>query len=300
MAGKTRELRTRMKAVGNIQRITKTMQMIATAQFQAVQRRATSAQAYANKLSDVVGQLTAAVGKSGDVDHPLLSGPDTPVKKDLILVLTSNRGLCGGYNGSVIRPAMSFLKERSAEEARLEVVGKKGMGIFKFARREVAEFHSHIGDAPGFEDVNALAERFIAEFSSGQYDGIYVASTRFITMGKQVPELTRLLPMEAPGQDSESGADAAEAGGPSVVYEFSPSAEELLGELLPATIKTKLYQLFNEAAVSEQLARMVAMKAATDAAGKMRKSLARDYNRARQAAITTELTEIIGGTAALE
>ncbi len=283
MAGKTRELRVRMKAVGNIQRITKTMQMIATARFQALQKRATSAQAYANKLAEVVGELTAAVAGSGDVDHPLLGGPEPKAGKELILVLSSNRGLCGGYNGSVLREALGFLREREASAVQLEVVGKKGAGVLKFARRPADVPHS----------------QFMAAFTSGEYDAIYVASMRFISMGKQAAELTRLLPMEAPQADEANTDRPGQASTENVVYEFSPSADELLGELLPATVKTKLYQLFNEAAVSEQIARMIAMKAATDSAGKMKKSLGREYNRARQAAITTELTEIIGGTAAL-
>jgi len=294
MAGKTRELRTRIKAVGNIQRITKTMQMIATARFQSLQRRATSAQAYSAKLAEVVGELTAAVGASGDIDHPLLSPPEPKAGKDLLLVLSSNRGLCGGYNANVFRAVMGFLGEHA--ESGVEIVGRKGLGIAKFNKLDVAVAHDQFTDTPAYEDVNALAERYMAEFVEGQYDGIYVASMRFISMGKQVAEVTRLLPMEPPKADE--AAEAAASGG-NMIYEFSPDAEQLLAELLPATIKTQLYQLFNEAVVSEQLARMIAMKAATDAAGKTKKTLGRDYNRARQAAITTELTEIIGGVAAL-
>lgn len=299
MAGKTRELRTRIKAVGNIQRITKTMQMIATARFQSLQRRATSAQAYSAKLAEVVGELTAAVGASGDIDHPLLSPPEPKAGKDLLLVLSSNRGLCGGYNASVFRAVMGFLGEHT--DSQVEIVGRKGLGIAKFNKLDVAVAHDQFTDTPAYEDVNALAERYMAEFVEGQYDGIYVASMRFVSMGKQVAEVTRLLPMEPPKADeaAEAASSGGDASGGNTIYEFSPDAEQLLAELLPATIKTQLYQLFNEAVVSEQLARMVAMKAATDAAGKTKKTLGRDYNRARQAAITTELTEIIGGVAAL-
>ncbi len=295
MAGKTRELKVRIKAVGNIQRITKTMQMIATARFQAMQRRATQAQAYANKLAEVVGELTAAVQGSGDVTHPLLSPPEPKTGRELVLIISSNRGLCGGYNGGVMRTATQHIKAMGLENVDIEIVGKKGMGILKFAGIEPAAFHEHIGETPAYEDVDELAERYMDAFVEGRYDAIRVVSMAFLTMSKQEPRNVSLLPMQPPTADED-----APATGDAAIYEFSPEPEALLGTLLPQTVKTKLFQMFNEAVVSEQLARMVAMKAATDSAGKMKKEISRQYNRARQAAITTELTEIIGGVAALE
>lgn len=295
MAGKTREIKGRMKAVGNIQRITKTMQMIATARFQAMQRRAVQAQPYARKLAEVMGELAA--GASGDDAHPLLSPPARPTGRELLLVITSNRGLAGAYNANVLREAARFMRRDVDRRFDVEVVGKKGLAFMKFNRFEVAQFHGSLGDTPSFEEVERLANRYMADYREGKYDAVRVAAMSFVSMSKQTPQVFRLLPMEKPSATGEPGGGRAR---PQAAYEFTPSAQELLDELIPTAIKTRLYQTFNEAVVSEQLARMVAMKAATDAAGKMRKDLARRFNRARQAAITTELSEIIAGAAALE
>lgn len=300
MAGKTRELKSRMKAVGGIQRITKTMQMIATARFQALQKLAMDARAYSEKLSEVVGQVAVSVGE--DVGHPLLQPASGEGAKDLLLVISSNRGLCGGYNAALLRTALNWLKEEHAEfvndlnadALELQVAGKKGQGFFKFNGLPVSQFYLDVADKPEYELVNALAEEFMAGFIDGKYRNVYVVSTRFRTMSKQEPVVTKLLPLEPPASDESEAGSAASAD-----YEFVPDAESLLAELLPQTVKTELFQCFNEAVVSEQLARMVAMKAATDAAGKQKKAFSQAYNRARQASITTELNEIISGMEAL-
>lgn len=304
MAGKSREIKGRIKAVGNIQRITKTMQMIATARFQAMQKRAVSAQAYTRKIAEIVGELSASLagpGSEGGVSHPLLTPPDDASEKSLLLVITSSRGLCGAYNANMLRRTMQFVHERGVENLEIEAVGKKAVGFFKFNGVPLGQFHSQFGETPKYEDVDALAERYMAEFKAGKYQSVHVAYTAFESMSRQTPRIIRLLPLERPTGEEEAEATAVTAEGEAASqYDFSPSAEQLLGDLLPITVKTSLFQCFNEAVVSEQLARMVAMKAATDAAGKMKKGLQRSFNRARQAAITTELTEIIGGTAALE
>jgi len=282
-----------MKAVGNIQRITKTMQLIASARFQKLQRRATDAQAYTNRINEVVRELAAVVGEDSGVSHPLLAPPAKPAGKQLLLVISSERGLCGAYNANVLRTAAATIKAEGGLEAfDVEVVGKKGVAFCKFNNIELQAVHNQFGDEPKFEDVHALAQRYMDEFIAGKYDAVRVAFMSFVTMSKQEPAVRQLLPLRPPATD--------EAGGPSAEYDFSPDPAELLGEILPVTVKTSLYQWFNEAVVSEQLARMVAMKAATDAAGKLGKSLKRQFNRARQTAITTELSEIIGGAAALE
>lgn len=288
MAENTREIKGRMKAVANIRRITRTMQMIATARFQASQKRALNARAYARQIAQVVSELASAVG--GEVENPLLTPPQKPAGRELLLVVTSNRGLCGAYNANVLRTTMAHL--RAADQPiDLEVVGKKGVAFFRFNRRDVARVHSQIGDTPAYDDVVALAERYMDEFTAGRYDAVRVSYMRFESASRQAPRIMQLLPMRPP--------QAAAATGPNVVYEFSPEPEELLQALLPAAVKTQLFQAFNEATVSEQVSRMVAMKSATDAGAKMGKELQRRYNRARQTAITTELSEIIGGAAAL-
>jgi F-type H+-transporting ATPase subunit gamma len=341
---KTREIKRRIKAVGNIKRITKTMQMIATARFQAAQKRATAAQPYTRKIAELVGQLAAAAATqsggsasggaesngqpAGGLSHPLLRTPDPRTNRELLLVLTSNRGLAGGYNGSILRLALTYIRAATAEgkTVEVEVVGKKGVNFFKFNNVQVAKFHGEFADQPRYEQVEPLAERYMSEFSAGKYDAVRVVYMSFVSMARQTPRNLQLLPLENPADTEGRGAtpgksegreakiverDAAGIGTArvsekqggrtvSVDYDFSPSPAELLGELLPITVKTQLFQCFNEANVSEQIARMVAMKAATDAAGKMGKDLNRRYNRARQAAITTELSEIIAGAASLE
>jgi F-type H+-transporting ATPase subunit gamma len=316
--GKTREIKGRIKAVGNIQRITKTMQMIATARFQAAQRRATASQPYTRKIAELVGELAASLPRDGGATHPLLRAPHPPVNRQLVLVITSNRGLCGGFNANVLRTAAAHLREREGTPIDLEVIGRKGVAYFKFNRIPVGQFHSQFTDKPAYEQVEALAQRYMDAFAKGQYDSVTVVYMSFLSMARQVPRVLPLLPMQDPvggkteeqknrkagNQDAGGKAgDRIGGGGTSpsatTLYDFTPSAKELLDELLPATVKTQLFQCINEAVVGEQIARMVAMKAATDAAGKMRKSLTRKYNRARQTAITTELSEIIGGAAGL-
>jgi F-type H+-transporting ATPase subunit gamma len=290
MAEQTRALRARQKAVGNIQRITKTMQMIATARFQAMQKAATEAQAYAQTLQEVVGELAAA---AGSVDHPLLHAPSPATGRTALIVISSNRGLCGAYNANVLRTALQAHRDITARgQARVELVGKKSKSFFAFNDIDTDLFHAEFGDSPNYPAVEALANRLMDEFVAGRYDAVKVVYMHFETMSRQKPEVLQLLPIQPP----EASDDAATS---ETLYEFSPEPEQLLAELLPRTVRTTLFQAFNEALVSEQLARMVAMKAATDAAGKLKKELGRRYNRARQTAITTELSEIIAGAASV-
>lgn len=297
--GKTREIKKRIKAVGNIRRITKTMQMIATSKFARAQAAATATKPYTEGLFELVTELGAT---AGDASHPLISGPANRKKDapEVTIVITSDRGLAGPYNSSVLRQAMNHF--RSSPGARppqgsVEVVGKKGAAFLKYNSIAIGTQHTQFGDKPTFEKVSALAENLMNRFLAGEISGVKIVYMRFVSVGRQTPDTLQLLPLKAmPKQDAAAGAPA---GGMKMVYEFSPPAEQLLGDLLPATVKATLFQCFNDAVVSEHVARMVAMKAATDNAGKMRKLLTRDYNRARQAAITTELGEIIAGAAAL-
>lgn len=294
MAGKTREIKGRIRAVGNIQRITRTMQMIATARFQSMQKRATSAQIYTRHIAQLVGELADAVAADGSFRHPLLSLPEPAVGRKLLLTISSNRGLAGAYNANVLRTARNFLREQQGG-VELEVVGRKAVNYFKFNHIAISEFHSEFGDKPEYDDVDRLAQKYIEAFAAGKYDSVHVAYTAFESMSRQAPKVIQLLPLQNPAAHAPGKGSAAAA----TQYDFTPDAQTLLDELLPITVKTRLFQCFNEAVVSEQLARMVGMKSATDAAAKMKKSLQRQFNRARQTAITTELTEIIGGSAAL-
>ncbi|MGD9789697.1 MAG: ATP synthase F1 subunit gamma [Phycisphaerales bacterium] len=300
---KTREIKKRIKAVGNIRRITKTMQMIATAKFAASQQRSTAGKPYTETLFELVTELARAIE---GVSHPLLGGSKSSAEaKPLTLIVTSDRGLCGPYNGSVLRTAMGHLKANPASKTGIiEVVGKKGMGFLRFAGVEVTRQHSQFGDKPKFEDVQDLAQVYIDKFVRGEVSSVHVVYMKYVSAGKQSPTVMQLLPFQAETAGSAKSASSASSGatssGAASIYEFSPDAESLLNDLLPAAVKAVLFQSFNDAIVSENVARMVAMKSATDNAGKMGKRLTRVYNRARQAQITTELTEIISGAAALE
>ncbi len=287
-----REIKNRRKAVSNIQRITKTMQMIAASKFAKAQHRATAAKPFTEGVFQLVRELA---GTAGDIDHPLISGPAAGAgKPELWLLLTSNRGLCGAYNGRVLRMTMAGLRKQ-AEKPETEVVGKKGAGFLKFQEMPANTHHTHFGDNPRREEIDRLADEYMARFTDGEISAVRVAYMQFHSAGKQEPVLLQLLPLKPPADDSKDGA-----GGGGAVYEFTPPGEELLGELLPVTVKATLNQCFSDAIVSEHVARMIAMKAATDNAGKMSKLLTRQFNRARQAMITTELTEIISGAAAQE
>ena len=288
---RTREIKKRITAVRTIERITKTMQMIATAKFTSALHSAKRTQPYAEKVRQLVGEVSAA---AGDIEHPLINGPAEPVKRELLLVITSDRGLCGAYNGNILRAAMSHVRKVRAagSEIVLQTAGKKAVGYFKFQRVPITDRYT-FGDKIDYAQVERLAEKYINAFSGGEFDAVRVASMKFISNSRQTPQVLQLLPLKP------AEADAADEAAASAVYDFSPSAEALLDDLLPLTVKTMLFQAFNEAVVSEQIMRMIAMKAATENAKEIGKLLKRKFNRARQSQITTELMEVISGAAAL-
>lgn len=282
----------RRKSVRNIRKITRTMQLIATARFQAAFNRAVATKPYTEKLAELVADLSRA---AGDVDHPLLQTHDD-VNRSAVVVITSDRGLAGGYNANILRSAVGHIEEQKARgvEPRIHMVGRKGINFFKFLRREVAEQTTGLGDKPRFEQIEPIANDLMDRFTRGEIASVHVVYMRFHSAGVQRPAVVQLLPLSTETQDGEGAAAATP-----VEYEFSPDPKQLLDELLPATVRVRLFQAFNDAIVSEQVARMVAMKAATDAAQDMIKALTREYNRARQTQITMELLDIVGGANAL-
>jgi F-type H+-transporting ATPase subunit gamma len=284
-----RAIRNRMTAVGTITRITKTMQMIATAKFTAALARAKDTRPYTDAVRNLVGRV---LGAAGDYDSPLFCATGES-KKELLLVISSDRGLCGAYNSNVLRGALRHIRTVSAQGKTVEVeaAGKKAAAFFKFQKHDPVEKFT-LGDKPLFEDVARIADRYMDGFANGQWDTVRVAYMRFESNSKQVAEIIQLLPLSQDAGEEKEGTTAN--------YDFSPSAEDILDDLLPRSVKTSLFQAFNDATVSEQIMRMIAMKAATENANDLGKDLRRDYNRARQAKITTELTEIISGAAALE
>ena len=285
-----RAIRNRMTAVGTISRITKTMQMIATAKFTAAFARARDSRPYTEAIKRLVGEVS---GDAGDYDSPLFASKSKS-NKELLLVISSDRGLCGAYNGNVLRMAIKHVRNviENGHEVEIETAGKKSAAFFKFQKMAPAEQFA-LGDKPSYEDVSRLADRYIEGFIAGKWDAVRVAYMRFESNSKQIAEIIQLLPL-APNTGGEN------TDGTSPNYEFSPSAEEILDDLLPRSVKTALFQVFNDSIVSEQIMRMIAMKSATENANDIGRDLRRDYNRARQAQITTELTEIISGAAAIE
>ncbi|MCX7419211.1 MAG: ATP synthase F1 subunit gamma [Planctomycetia bacterium] len=289
---KARAIVKRLKAVKNIRKITRTMELIATARFKKAMDRATEAAAYTKKISEIVADLSAT---NLTFTHPLLKAHETQTN-GILLILTSNRGLCGGYNGSVLRPALARQKElKGSLNLSVECSGRRGLAFLKYQQIDVTEQFTNFEDKPSFDEVEAIANRYIELYCSGKLDRLDIVYTKFESASRQRPVVETLLPIGSLG-----GATGSTSTGKKIDYEFLPSAGEILEEIVPAAFKARLFKCFLDAAVSEQIARRVAMKAATENAGDMIKSLSMQYNRARQSQITSELSEIIGGAAALE
>jgi len=291
--GNTQDIKKRMNAVNNIKRITRTMQMIATSKFARAQHASIASRPYTESIFGLVAKLSdAGVGEG----HPLLTNPDADAP-EITLVLSADRGLCGPYNGSITRAALAHLKAQTNESNILEVVGKKGAGALKFNGFTKFKLHTQFGDKPTYEEIEKLAQGYIDQFIAGEISAVKIVYMKYYSAGRQKPTTLQLLPFSTPEVDTSATESST---GFSDVYEFSPDADSLLDFLLPAAVKAVTFQCFNDGVVSEHIARMVAMKAATDNAGKMAHLLKRKFNRMRQAQITTELTEIISGAAALE
>lgn len=290
---KARAIVKRRKAVQNIRKITQTMQLIATARFQKCLQRATASKPYTEKITEMIQTLSGLES----VEHPLLK-PNEGVERSILLAITSNRGLCGPYNAALLRLANEHRKRLIAESITpsFEMVGKKGISYMRFLGAELSETITDVEDHIAYARVAEMAERYMRAYEAGEIARVEVVYTRFHSVGVQRPQVVQLLPIEPPQAEDD---EQRRRGGASE-FEFSPPAAVLLGRLIPETVKIRLYQYFNDAILSEQVARMVAMKAATDAGGDMIKYLTRQYNRARQSQITLELADIVGGSEALK
>ena len=268
-----RALDKRRKSIRNIKKITRTMELIATARFKKAMDRATSANDYTKRITAVVGDLARA---GLEVTHPLLEAPDD-TKCATLLVLTGNRGLCGGYNGNAIRLGAKTLESlnNEIENVRLEVSGKRGISGFKFREVEVDESFLNFDDQPLFTEVEEIADRYLREYAAGNLDRLEVTYTKFFTVARQQIVTETLLPLGSlEGADTPVDPKVA-SGQRESLYEFIPSAESILEEVVPTSFKIKLFKCFLDAAVSEQVARMVAMKSATENANDMIKDLSR-------------------------
>jgi len=290
---KARALDKRRKSIKNIRKITRTMELIATARFKQAMDRASAASAYTERITRLVADLA---GSGLELSHPLLKQREK-TEHATLLVLTANRGLCGGYNGNVQRAALERFEQlkRDVSEVRLEISGKRGMSFFKYRGLKWDEGFNHFEDKPKFEEVELLANRYLEAYVTGKLDRLDVVYTRFESSSRQYATVETLLPLASLGGESAPGGGEAKA-----MYEFLPSAESILAEVVPASFKVKLFKCFLDAAVSEQIARMVAMKSATENADDIIRELSMSYNRARQSQITGELLEVMGGVEALK
>jgi len=291
---KARAIVKRRKTVQNVRKITRTMELIATARFKKALDRATEAAAYTTKISEIVADLSQA---DLEFSHPLLQTHENGTN-GILLVLSSNRGFNGGYNGGILRLAQKRLREsrESDEKLSLEVSGKRGIKFLKFQKEQIDQSYENFEDKPTFEEVEVLTNRYIELYVENKLDRLEVVYTKFLSASRQQAVIETLLPIGKLAEETDD--DSTEKPRPD--YEFLPSAQEILEEIVPAAFKASLLKCFLDAAVSDQIFRMVAMKGATENADDMIKTLSRQYNRARQTQITSELSEIIGGAAALE
>ncbi len=302
---KARAIIKRRQAVQNIRKITRTMELIATARFRKALDRAVQAEAFTRKVAELVADL----GQDGGAEaaHPLLAVRE-PARNAALLILTSNRGLAGGYNANVLRAGYRQYQDFQTDGVgtTLEVSGKRGIGYLRFRGVTPAASYTQFEDKPQFDEVQVIADKYIQLYLSGQIDRLDVAYTRFHSIARQEAVIETLLPMTTASLEASTHKANAPAATPApaatgrVPYEFLPDANSILADLVPISFKVRLFKCFLDAAVSEQIARRVAMKGATENADDMVKSLTRLYNRARQSQITRELSEIIGGAAALE
>lgn len=293
-----RALDKRRKSIRNIRKITRTMELIATARYKKAMDRAAAVTAYTQQITKVVSRLVAA---GTEVKHPLLEVRDNP-SSARVLVLASNRGLCGGYNAGILRTAMPVIGQLrdSLPQLAVDVSGKRGINGLRYRGVQVDQTYEQFEDQPPYDEVDKIASQYLRMYATGEIDRLDVVYTKFISTSRQVPVVETLLPLGALGENDGSDADGgSEATGTSNDFEFLPSAESILEEIVPTSFKIKLFKCFLDAAVSEQVARMIAMKGATESAGDMIKSLSTEYNRARQSQITGEIMEIIGGVEAL-
>jgi F-type H+-transporting ATPase subunit gamma len=286
---KGRELKGRIKSVENTRKITRTMEMVATSKMKRAQDRVVAARPYANALTDVISSLY-----SSDLAErfPLLRQPAKQARVALI-VLTSNRGLAGGFNANLIKEARARITEleRAGSHVDVHVIGKKALGYFKYVGRPLASQRIDITDRPTAANAAEIVESLMADYIAGRLDGVYVTYSKFNSVLSTPPTTQQILPVTPPqAKEGEVKRD----------YLLFPSAEAILTDLLPSYVRNSVYRALVETVAGEQSARRTAMKNATDNAGDILNVLRRTYNRARQAQITQEIAEIVGGASALQ
>ena len=294
MAKASRALRGRMRSVQNTRKITRTMELVSTSKLKRAQDRVVAARPYAAALAEVIAEL---VTPDLAEQFPLLRRPAPPEKggprRAAVLLITSNRGLCGGFNSNLIKEARRRADglEEKGYQVELHLVGRKGIGFFKYLGRPIATQRIDIGDKPTALHAIELVSGLIEEFGSGRLASLDVVYAKFVSPLSTPPTTVGVLPVQTPPRRK---------GGVQSDYILKPGADEILAQLLPLYVRNQVYRGLVETAAAEHGARRTAMKNATDNAGEIFEILKRTYNRQRQAGITQEIAEIVGGAAALE
>ena len=291
-AGSVRAIKQRISSVENTAKVTGAMELVAASKMRRAQERALNARPYATEMRAILSKLSSYANQSRNSDsvHPLLS--EREVKHFALIHITADRGLAGGLNANMNRASASMMLERQPEVDRASVlaVGRKGRDFFRRSGfPELGEF-TNIGDFPDSSDIFPIARRVIDDYISGQVDQVFLGFQTFVNAAVQRPILRQILPINPPEDDNESAVD----------FLFEPSPASILENLLPRYVEMQVFEAILEAQASEQSARMVAMRQATDAANEMVSDLTLTYNKARQELITGELLDIVGGKAALE
>ncbi|ABZ83471.1 ATP synthase f1, gamma subunit [Heliomicrobium modesticaldum Ice1] len=285
-----RDIKRRIRSIKSTQQITKAMKMVAAAKLRKAQEKVIQARPYAKRIQGVLSRLVAA---ASDVNHPLLTTRE--VKRVGYVVITADRGLCGGYNANIIRKVNNEIKGR--DDVSLVCVGRKSRDFFKRMGKRIEADYVGLGEDISFGMAKEIAAKVMELYEQGTVDQVQLVFTEFYSALTQKPVQMQLLPI--PAQAGESANSAKDSKGPQPLYAFEPSPEAVLDELLPKYVENQIYRALLESKASEQGARMTAMGSATDNAKEMINKLTLSFNRARQAAITKEISEVVGGAAAL-
>lgn len=293
-----RDLRKKIRSISNTSKITRTMEMVATAKSKRAQSRIVAMLPYSDKLGEILRNLRDA----GTVEHPLLEDRK-PVRRSLLLIVSANRGLCGGYNSNLLSLAEKWLVQEEAEgrEVDIHASGRKGIARLRYLQRPTVAQYTHFDDRPSFKETEELSSEFLRLFLERKVDRVVVASTRYLSASVQRPRITQLLPIEASADSGKKAEGGSGLSGETISdFIFEPEREVILETLLPLSVKQVVFRLFLEAATSEQLARRIAMKLASDNAEELIGLYTRQYNRERQAGITQQIMEVVTGAEALE
>ena len=291
-SGQERLLRRRIRSVQSTKKITRAMELIAASRIVKAQQRVAAARPYSEQITEVIRQLAAS---GAGLDHPLLQ-PRDEIKNVGFIAITADRGLAGAYNASIIRTVERAVAERRSKGAgyTLVLAGKKAESYFRWRGYNIDYYSTGFSEQPHYDNAKSLAGAVIEKYENGEIDEVQLVYTRFLSMGTQRVVSRKLLPL-----DTGAIADRSDSEGPTAAYEFEPEPNEILEQLLPRYVESRVFAALLEAAASEQAARQRAMKAATDNAEELIKTLSIDANKLRQAGITTEIMEIVGGAEAL-